>query len=171
VACEPTFAVPVAGGSVDLFLRIAAIRGESVDGQHRDEIDLRSVHDGVAGPGSTRCGAAPKTAGLGSLVVTKSFDLASAGLLRDALTGHTEPKATIVARTRGGAPYNVLGIVLSGVRIQSVRDIVDSGGAAEQVTLGFARIEWTYAAARATGGPDPTRTVHLCWDVAADKAC
>lgn len=134
-------------GAPRLFLRIAAIPGGSRVPRHLDEIDLTGLSGGVGG-----CDA-------GRLVVTKALDRASVPLLRDAVTGHPEPRATIVGRTGG---VDALRITLTGVRVRSVTDVVAGDGTSEQVTLGFTRIEWTYTAGR---------TVRACWDATAGAAC
>ncbi len=125
------------------------IKGESALEGFAEQITLDSCQWGVGrgiaaptGSQSTREGTKPSVA---ELVVTKTMDNSTPGLLRDALDGKMDTKAIITfLRTGQNKPEKYLEITLEKCGISSYS--MSSGGdrPSESLSLNFAKLEYKY---------------------------
>ena len=160
--------------SVDYFLKIEGVDGESTDDKHKGEIELESWSFGSTNAGSFSSGGA---GGGGSGKVTmqdfnfvKRVDKSSPKLFAACCTGEHLKSATLVCRRAGGDQQEFLTIVLSPVLVSSFQ----SGGAAgsdvipmDQVSLDFGKIEVKYKEQK----PDGSLGGEVIggWDVTTNK--
>ena len=140
-------AAPVAhAATVDYFLRIDGIPGESVDARHKDEIEVLSWSMGASRDPSKNKGACVR-----DLAFTKTLDRASPLLLANAVSGMTIPTATLVARKAGAQQLEFLKVELKDVVITSIQDGASGDSPFEQVTIGFGTLTLQYRFQRPDG--------------------
>lgn len=125
------------------FLKIPGLPGESLDNQHKDEIDVVSYTQTV---GTKACFRA---------VAVKNLDRASLGLAVLALTEQRVPTMTVALRKVGENPIEPFNAVLENVLIGSV-ELMEVDGApipTERVVLLPRRVTLTYTSQQPDGTP------------------
>lgn len=155
-----------------MFARMGAIKGESQDARHKDEIDVLSWAWGVAQSGSV--GHAGGGAGAGKatfhdLSFTHHIDKASPLLLKACATGEHLKNATITVRRASRVPQDHLVITMTDVLVTSVFQNAEAEGAvtAESVVLAFAKVDVEYKPQRPDGTLDAG--IHFTYDVTKQK--
>lgn len=140
----------------DMFLKIDAIDGESLDHGHKNEIELLSFAFGATQPGSAGHGGG---SGIGKVQVqdfhfSKYFDKASPKLFEACATGKHTPKVVLTCRKAGGTQQEYLKITLSEVIVSSIQNSGSGGDSlpTESVTLNFSKIEIEYKPQDEKGG-------------------
>ena len=145
--------------SVDMFIKIGDIKGESVDDKHKGEIDVLAWSWGMSQSGTTHAGGG---GGAGKVNVqdisfTKHIDSSSSVLMMSACLGTHHPEATLVVRKAGGKEaIEYIKIKLKEVLVTSV-STGGSGGEdrlTENVTLNFAEFEYAYQPQKTDGSKD-----------------
>ena len=140
--------------TVDYFLKIDGIEGESRDDKHKDEIEIESFSWGETQTGSFAVGGG---AGAGK-VSTQDFyftmlvNKASPALFLACAQGDHIKNAILTCRKAGKKPVEFLKFTLSNVLISSFQ-IGGTGGVVptDQISLNFAKIEVEYQEQDATG--------------------
>ena len=158
---------------VDMFIKIGAIKGESKDDRHRDEIEVQSWAWGEAqsaGPG----GGAGSGGGAGKVTMqdftfTHLLDVASPHLMKACASGTHVPEAVFSARKAGSGQQDFLVIKLKEVMVTAVSTggSEDGSGFGESVALGFAKIRVEYRRQQADGSMMAGSVFE--WDVLANK--
>lgn len=156
--------------SVDYFLKIDGIDGESKVKGHEGEIEVMSWSWGVSNSGSaaTGGGAGAGKASFSDISITKVLDKASPQLFTAVATGKHIPTVTFKAVADSGKDgkqeYYV--VKLTDVLISSFQQAGASGGdrPTESVSLNYAKIEIEYK----TQNPDGSfgESVKASWDLA-----
>lgn len=154
--------------SVDMFLKIDDIEGESVDDVHAGEIDILSWSWGMSQSGTTHSG---RGGGAGKVNVQDlSFvhyvDKSSANLMKMCCNGKHFEEATLVVRKAGETPLEYLIITMKNGLIASV-STGGSGGddrITENVTLNFSEFKTEYVPQMADGSGDAS--VIVGWNIA-----
>lgn len=156
--------------AVDMFIKIGAIKGESRDDKHKEEIDVLAWSWGMSNSGTTHMGSG---GGAGKVNVqdlsfTKYIDKASPDLMLSCCNGKHFDKAVLVVRKAGEKPVEYLTITMEEVLISSV-STGGSGGEdrlTENVTLNFAKVKVKYVEQTEKGaeGAKP----EMGWDIAAN---
>lgn len=162
---DDTFPTPsqAGGPSVDMFLKVDGIQGDSTDDRHEKEIDLESfafaLGRGRDGTGAS-FGAAAAKARLMTLRVDKVYDASSPKLFRAAATGQHIKSAVLTFRKPGDRDV-FLTYALSDVQVTSYDqggkdgDARDLGSLEEEVGFTAARIHVTEQTVDATGKKSP----------------
>jgi type VI secretion system secreted protein Hcp len=142
--------------AMDMFIKIGALKGESRDKVHKDEIDVLTWSWGMSNSGSAHTGG-----GMGSgkvnvqdLSFTKYIDKSSPDLMLACCNGRPFEKATLTIRKAGDQPREYLLVTLEDLIITGV-STGGSGGEdrlTENVTLNFARVKVNYKEQTPTGG-------------------
>src|ERR1700704_3834182 len=153
----------------DIFAKIGDIKGESLDSKHKDEIDIMSFSWGATQTGSIAAGGG----GSGKVQFqdfhfTTSVSKASPKLFLSCATGEHIKDATITLRKAGRDQQEYIVIKMSDVLISSYQ----TGGTGEQVptdqvSMAFAKIEYSYSPQKADGTLDAAITA--AWDLKANK--
>jgi type VI secretion system secreted protein Hcp len=157
-------------GAVDMFIKIGDIKGESLDQNHRDEIDVLAWSWGMSNDGTTHAGGgggAGKVS-MQDLSMTKYLDKSTPKILEACATGSHVPEAVLTVRKAGADPIEYLMIRMENVLVTSV-STGGSGGEdrlTENVTLNFSKVHVTYVPQDPTGGPEPP--VEMSWDIVAN---
>ena len=157
--------------AMDQFIKIGALKGESKDKTHKDEIDVLSWNWGVANSGSAHQGGG---AGAGKVSVqdlsfTKYLDKSSPDLMLACCNGKHFDKAVLTVRKAGENPLEYLLVTLENLMVTNVSTGASGGEdrLTENVTLNFAKVKVEYqeqdAKGAAKGGP-----VTMTWDIAAN---
>lgn len=134
--------------SVDMFLQIEGVEGESVDKSHNGEIDVLAWSWGMNQSGSMHIGGgggAGKVA-IQDIQVTKYVDKSTPNLIGACCTGKHYKQAKLTVRKAGATPVEYLVITMSDLLVSSV-STGGSGGEdrlTENITLNFAKVSVEY---------------------------
>jgi type VI secretion system secreted protein Hcp len=156
----------------DAFLMLDGIKGESVDGKHKDEIDVRSFSWGVSqtGTGHTGAGSGAGKADFQDLQIVKSVDKSTPLLKLACASGKHITKGKLTVRKAGENPLEYLTIDLENILVSSYSLTGVSGSSEvpdEQVTFNFAKMKteyWTQTKQGAKG-----ENANFSWDVSANQ--
>ena len=156
--------------AVDMFLKIdgGKIKGESVDDEHPDEIDVLSWSWGMSQSGTTHSGAGGGAGKVNvqDLTFTHYVDKASPNLMKMCCNGEHFNEAVLVVRKAGKSPLTYMKITLKSGIVSSV-STGGSGGEdrlTESVSLNFSEFESTYVPQMPDGSGDAEITVG--WNIA-----
>ena len=144
--------------SVDMFLKIKGVDGESVDSVHAKEIDIAAWSWGMSQSGTTHVG---RGGGAGKVSVqdisfTKYIDKATPNLIKACCNGKHFDEAILTVRKAGEKPLAYVVLTMKDVIISNVSQ-GGSGGEdrlTETVTLNFAEFSYVYVPQKKDGGPD-----------------
>lgn len=141
----------------DIFIKINGIDGESLDADHKNEIEVlnwkwnihqeANMHSGSGG------GAGKAT--VDDLEFIHLVDRSSPNLMKYCLTGKHIDEAKLTVRKAGGTPLEYLKLTLSDVvvtQVQPYGSSEDSVRVSERVRLSFARVKQEYTVQNAQGG-------------------
>lgn len=155
--------------AVDVFLKLADIKGESTDAKHTDEIDVLSWSWGLSQPGTSAVGGG---AGAGKVNVsdfnfTHKLDKASPLLMKACATGQHVKDATLVSRKAGKGQQEYLIVKMSDVFVTSVQSTSAGEHPLESVSMQFAKVDLEYKPQKPNGQFDPG--IHFIYDIKANK--
>jgi type VI secretion system secreted protein Hcp len=143
--------------SIDMYMNLGAIKGESTDPTHVGWVDVLAFSWGESEAIQQQAGGGVQISkpNISDLSITKYIDKASVPLLLAGVKNSPPiPTATLVCRQNAGAtPYIFLTYTLTTVFVTSVSE-AGSGGEdklTENVSFAFQKIQWAYRAA--AGGP------------------
>lgn len=154
--------------AMDMFLEIAGVKGEARDSVHKDKIDILAWSWGLSNSGTAHVGggAGAGKVNVQDISVTKYVDKASPPLMLYCCNGKHLANAQLIVRKAGENPLEYIVIKLTDVMITAV-STGGSGGEdrlTENVTLNFAKVEFTYTPQDAKGGKgDP---IPMGWNIA-----
>lgn len=157
--------------SVDMFMKMAPVKGEARDKKHKEEIDVLAWSWGCSNSGSAHVGggAGSGKVSVSDLTVTKYVDSASTDLLLACCNGTHFDEALLTVRKAGGKePIEYIKITMNEVLITSVQ----TGGAEsddrlrENCSLNFAKVKVEYTGQDAKGAAGATQTME--WDIAGN---
>jgi type VI secretion system secreted protein Hcp len=173
ICIAAVYALPLftLNGAVDMFLKLNGIEGESTDSVHAKEIDVLAWSWGASNSGTTHFGSGggAGVANVQDLSLTKYVDKSSPTLLLKVMNGAHITDATLVVRKAGSTPVEYIKIVLTDVLISSI-SMGGSGGEdrlTENVTLNFAKVEYTYTYTDQYGKTLASPVTR--WDIPANK--
>ena len=157
--------------ATDIFAKIGAIKGESQDSKHKDEIEFLSCSWGVTQSGSMAHGGGggEGKASFHDFTFTHHVDKASPVLLKMCATGEHIKDATITVRKAGKGQQEFLVIKMSDVIVTSVSlsGATDGAATSESVALQFAKVDLEYKPQKADGSLDAG--VHFKYDIKGNK--
>ena len=142
--------------SVDMFLKIKGVDGESVDSAHAKEIDIQSWTWGMAQSGTThtaRGGGAGKVS-VSDITITKMADKSTPNLMKACCTGKHFDEAVVTVRKAGDKPLEYIVLTMKDVIISNLSVNGSSGGdlVSEVLTLNFAEFSYVYVPQKKDGG-------------------
>ena len=135
--------------AVDYFLKLDAIKGESADAKHKDEIDIESWSWGEthASGGGRGGGAGAGKVQMQDFHFVMKVNKATPVLMKACATGQHIKSATLTARKAGKDQQEYLTFKFADVLVSSY-ETGGAGGneaqAGEHVALSFAKIEVVY---------------------------
>ena len=155
--------------AVDVFLKLADVKGESKDDKHKDEIEVLSWSWGISNPVDARAGAG-KGAGKANfhdLNFMHSVDKASPVLMKACTMGDHFGEATLTSRKAGKGQQEYLIVKLKEVFVSSVQPSGSSEHPMESVSLVFGHIDLEYKPQKDDGSLDAG--VHFIYDLLKNK--
>jgi type VI secretion system secreted protein Hcp len=159
--------------SVELFLKIAGVDGESTKVGHEKEIEIFSFSLGASNPSSVSSGTGSGAGkvDISSISVQKTVDMASAKLFLTCCSGKHFDTATLTAREAGGdAPVEYWIMEFKQVYIDNISWGGATGGGkpTESLSLSFKEVKITYWSQSATGAKD--QKAEGGWNVGTNAA-
>ena len=157
----------------DMFLKVGLsgdTKGEAMDKDHKDEIDVLSWSWGATNSGTTHVGGGSgsgKTA-FADLKIVKYIDLSSPQLYLSCANGKHYDEVKLTVRKAGDRPLDYVVITAKEVIISSVT----SGGSGgedrltETITLNYAKITVVYRTLDSKGAQ---KEVTFTWDIAKNE--
>lgn len=157
--------------TVDYFLKIEGVDGESSDDKHKGEIDIASWSWGETqqGTGHEGGGHGAGKVSMQDFHFTMQVNKASPKLLLACASGEHLKKAVLVCRKAGKDQQEYLKVTMSDTLVSSYQT-GGSGGSVvpvDQISLNFAKIEFEYKPQKADGTLDAP--VKAGWDAKANK--
>ena len=156
--------------SVDMFLELEGIKGESVDKVHKDKIDILAWSWGLANTGTLHhgSGGGAGKASFQDISITKYVDAASANLMLYCANGKHFGKGKIIVRKAGEKPLEYIVIELDKVMVTSYSTGGGSGEErlTENVVLNFSKVKLEYVTQSEKGGKGTPQA--FAWDIAAN---
>jgi type VI secretion system secreted protein Hcp len=155
------FTAPASAAAVDYFLKIDGIKGESVDKDHKDEIQIESWSWGAAqsSTGASSGRSSGKSCAQ-EINFTKLIDKSSPLLAAGVMSGGVIPNAVLIGRKSGGdKPVEFLQYEMKNVLISSY-SIAGSNSSLpmDSFSLNFASVTIEYKTQKPDGSAgDPTR--------------
>src|SRR5690349_6660623 len=142
--------------AVDVFLKLADVKGESKDDKHKDEIEVLSWSWGVSNPVDARAGAGKGAgkANFGDLNFMHALDKASPVLMKACTMGDHFKDATLTSRKAGKGQQEYLIVKLKEVYVSSVQPSGSSEHPMECVSLVFGHIDLEYKPQKEDGSLD-----------------
>lgn len=134
------------GGTVDYFLKLDGIKGESLDSSHKEDIQLLSWSFGATQGGTASIGGG---SGAGKVQAedfhfVKFVDKATPKLLLACANGEHIPKAILVARKAGKEQQEYLKITLSDLLVSGYHTSGNGQLPVEEISINFGKIEVEY---------------------------
>jgi type VI secretion system secreted protein Hcp len=158
--------------AIDVFAKIGDIKGESLDGTFKEQIEVFSWSWGVSQSGSMAVGtgAGQGKASFNDFSFLHNMDKATPNLMKACATGKHFPEATITARKAGEGQKEYMIFKFSEVFITGVAPGGSNGADAipEMVTLQFAKVELEYKPQKGDGSLDAS--VFFKYDLKANKS-
>ena len=155
--------------AVDVFLKLADVKGESKDDKHKDEIEVLSWSWGISNPVDARAGAG-KGAGKANfhdLNFMHSVDKASPVLMKACTMGDHFKEATLTSRKAGKGQQEYLIVKLKEVFVSSIQPSGSSEHPMESVSLVFGHIDLEYKPQKEDGSLDAG--IHFIYDLLKNK--
>jgi type VI secretion system secreted protein Hcp len=155
--------------TVDYFLKIDGVEGESTDERHKGQIELLSWSFGASQTSSFAMGsrAAMGKVQMQDLHFTMAMSKASPVLFLKCATGEHIKEAILTARKAGAEQQEYLTIKLTDVMVTSYQTTGNGDIPMEEVSLNFAKIEIEYKPQNPDGSL--ATPVRAGWDLKLNK--
>lgn len=156
--------------TVDYFLKIDGIPGESTDGKHKGEIEIESFSWGLSNPGpAAHGGGGAGKAGFQDFSFVTQMTKASPKLFLACASGEHIKQAILTARKAGKGQQEFLKVTLTDLLVSSYQTESSGGDVVptDQVSLNFAKIEVAYREQKADGSLGDNNVAG--WDIKANK--
>jgi type VI secretion system secreted protein Hcp len=155
--------------AVDMFLKLAGIKGESTHVKHRDEIDVLSFSFGInrAGGGAAGGGGASGKAQIQDFRIVHNLDTASPDFFDSICSGKVIDNGVFSVAHAGKEVTDYYKITFESVLISSVSPASTGDVPLEQVSLNFASFKVEARRQRPDGSFGPWESTSC--DLAGDK--
>jgi type VI secretion system secreted protein Hcp len=139
--------------AVDFFLKLDAIKGESLDSNHKDEIQIMSWSWGASQVTAIASGggAGAGKANLSDLHIVKSYDVSSVPLYKALLLGTHIKTAVLTACKAGGDGKPFIQVSMDEVFVTSIQASGSSEIPTESVSFSYNKIKIEYSKQNAQG--------------------
>jgi type VI secretion system secreted protein Hcp len=151
--------------SIDMFLDIAGIPGESKDSVHEGQVDVLAWNWGLSNHGPTNGVVGVAKANFQDLNVIKYVDKSSPLLMLNCANSGHITTATLYVQTQGTTPVEFIKIIMTDVLVTSVSTSGSDGvdRLTENVSLNFAKVELDYTPLNLNGSV--SSTISLDWNI------
>ncbi|MEQ9400073.1 MAG: type VI secretion system tube protein Hcp [Longimicrobiales bacterium] len=156
-----------------VLMKVTDVKGQTQLDGYADHMELFSYNHGIAQHVTANVSNTDRTTGRpqhSDFSVSKDVDKASPSLLQGCNEAKVYSEVLItVGRNDGGAIVKLFTYKLEDVVISSISVSGGGGGKpVENISLNYARIEWTYYAQKEEGGAGGNAVAK--WDVSLNKA-
>ena len=152
--------------SIDYFLKLDGITGESADSKHKGEIEVLSFSfaESHMGPTGIGGGGGAGKVEMSDFSFTARTSKASPQLFQHCASGKHIKQALLTVRKAGQSQQEYLKIKLNDVLVSAyaLDGDVDEGQLHDAFSLNFVKLSYDYAAQKADGSLDAP--VHAGWD-------
>jgi type VI secretion system secreted protein Hcp len=151
--------------SVQMFLKLDQILGESTDAHHPGEIEILGWSWGLSEPAGPAAGGGGGRVAVRNITIQKLVDLSSPVLLKHGAEGRAISTGAVTTRRSGANGAEFLFFKMTEVFVTSVA-VVASDNAnqpTETVTLAFRTFAFDYRPTLPTGSLGPEETFR--WDI------
>jgi len=161
-------------GAGDLFFKVKGakhglIKGESLDDQHKDEIEVLSWSWGMQARPALGGGTPSGKATIHELKILKRVDIASTALMSALRTNELIQTATLTLRKAGKGQLEYFKITIEQGRVTALNIEVDpassNGELIENLSFSFNKIEVVYTPQGQDGQPKGSTMFTDQWDV------
>ena len=153
--------------SIDTFMKIKGVDGESQKKDHEKEIELLSWQWSVNQPSSVGSGVGGMSRGKavpGEFIFSHYYDNASPTIKKVCANGQHFEEVKVTCRQAGEGQKDFLTITMKGCLISSAAPAASAGGdVIENVAMAFSSIEFDYKPKDAKG--QLGGSVKMSWDV------
>jgi type VI secretion system secreted protein Hcp len=155
--------------AVDVFLKLADVKGESKDDKHKDEIEVLSWSWGISNPVDSRAGAGHGAgkANFHDLNFMHAVDKSSPVLMKACTMGDHFAEATLTSRKAGKGQQEYLIVKLKEIFVSSIQPSGSSEHPMESVSLVFGHIDLEYKPQKEDGSLDAG--IHFIYDLLKNK--
>lgn len=153
--------------SVDYFLKIEGVDGESTDDRHKGEIEIQSFSWGASNPTTYSSGGAGSgKVHFNDLSIIKRIDKASPQIFAMVATGEHIKEVVLTGQMAGQNPSTFYKVTLQDVMVSSFwQTDGNAGTSTESLRFNFAKIEIEYTPMKADG--TAAETVKAGYDLKA----
>lgn len=141
--------------AADIFLKIAEIKGETLDSTYKDCIDVLSWEWDLTQSGSMHVGQGGGSGkvSVSDIKIHKYVDKATPNLIKFCCNGKQFPKAELIMRKAGGTAVEFVKMTLESVLVAKVVEGGASGDGfmTEVIHLNFAKFGFVYTEQDNTG--------------------
>lgn len=150
--------------SIDYFLKLDGITGESADSKHKGEIEVLSFSFAESHMGPTGIGGGGGKVEMSDFSFTARTSKASPQLFQHCASGKHIKQALLTVRKAGQSQQEYLKIKLNDVLVSAyaLDGDVDEGQLHDAFSLNFVKLSYDYAPQKADGSLDAP--VHGGWD-------
>lgn len=163
---------PPSNSSVDLFLKLDGIAGESIDAKHKDEIQLLSFSWGASNPVTvaTGGGAHGGRARATEFAFVARTSKASPLLFLNCATGKHIRSGLLTVRKAGELSVEYIKITLTDILVSSYKEASDDAGGppADWASLNFGRLQFAYYPTNVDGALG--QPVTTSWDFRLNRS-
>jgi type VI secretion system secreted protein Hcp len=151
----------------DMFLKIegtkqGAIKGESKDSSHKEEIDVLGWSWGMESNISLQSGLAAAKTSMSELIVVKRVDKASTALMASLRNNEVLKNVTLTVRKAGKTPLEYYKVVLQDSRLTSIKqqngETEGAPDCSESISLSFKKVTVEYTPQGDDGLPQGATT-------------
>lgn len=144
------------GDNEDIFLKLdlarsGAVKGESDDSTHKDEIVLTGWSWGITASSAMGAGGPATKATIQTLRLTKNFDRSSPVLMSAVRNNDSVKKAVLTMRKAGGGQQEYLKITIEKGRVTDYEVSTEGPRAVERFVFSFKKIDVEYRQQSADG--------------------
>jgi len=165
-ASQPNPQIELSSGDYTIFIKLEGIAGESTDASHKDWVEALSFNWGMTMPVSTSSGSGASAARVQvmNFNFTHNLDKASPKLMSSCATGQHIKTATLEVYSKGEHAVKFYQLMMSDVVVnkvylmgnsrtgdESTAQLLSLDIPLEEVSLTFAKIEWSYWPRKADG--------------------
>lgn len=155
--------------AADIFIKIGDIKGESLDKDHKDWIEVESWSWGATQQGTFHAGGGGGSGKVDvhDFVFTKFMDVASPDLFLACANGKHHKTVEFKARKAGEKPLVYLEYKFEDAIISSIQKAGADGDnrPTESISLNFRKLEMTYNTQEASGAKG--KSPKITWDISA----
>jgi type VI secretion system secreted protein Hcp len=156
--------------AVDMFLKLTDIPGESVNNDHKDEIEIFSYAFGLSNATTVASGAGAAKPKFADITITKRIDKSSPLLMLNSAKGQPVTQAILTLERTGVKSSKFMVITLDNVLVSSISSTGPAGSdvPTETVSLNYGKIKVEYYQQNPDGSVALAGT--FAYDILANKA-